>query len=99
MRKVRGGADNCRGRNVDFDNATFHSSCTLIGQFKRKPLESCEKDIKKLSKLIKTLSSGNGTVRSIVMLNGLTKYYMTVLHNMYQSSLYYKHNMLIVCLQ
>ena len=61
MREAREGVDNCRRANVELDNSTSHSSCIFIGQFKRKPLESCEKYVKILSK------SGEGTTRSTVI--------------------------------
>ena len=35
------------------DNSASTSSHVLIGQFKRKPPESCQKDVSKLSKLTK----------------------------------------------
>ena len=43
-----------------------HSSCVFIGQFKRKPLESCEKDVKKLSKINRKLYQV-ATVRSAAL--------------------------------
>ena len=41
---------------MELDNSASHSSGTFIGQFKRKPLVSCEKDVKELSKSNQTLS-------------------------------------------
>ena len=51
--------------NNDTCNVLSHSSSTFIGQFKRRPLESCEKRCHKVvKKTSKTLSIGNGTKRS-----------------------------------
>ena len=50
----RCGVDNCRRADVKLDNSASHNSCTFIGQFKGKPLETCEKHVK------------NGMVRSTV---------------------------------
>ena len=47
---------------MELVNSASHSSCILIGQLKRKPSESCQKVVKKLSQTNqKTLPSGNGT--------------------------------------
>ena len=45
-RTVRGGYVNSQNTNVEIDISASHSSCNLIGQLKRKPSESCQKDVK-----------------------------------------------------
>ena len=64
----RGGVDNCGKANMKLINSVSHSCCILIGQLKEKPSESCQKDLKNLSKTNPNLCpSGDGTERSIVM--------------------------------
>ena len=41
----------CQNANMELDISASHSSCILIGQLKRKPSESCQKDVKKLWKI------------------------------------------------
>ena len=48
-RTIRGGVVNFRKANMALDNSALLSSCISIGQFKRKPPESCLKDVSKLS--------------------------------------------------
>ena len=63
---VRGGVVNCREANTVLVNLAFHSPHILIGQFKRKPPESCQNDVTKLSQTNQKLcQSGNDSMRSI----------------------------------
>ena len=65
---MRGGVDNCRKANMQLLYSTSYSARILIDQLKRKPSESCQKDVKKLSQTNEKLCpSGNGSMRSTVL--------------------------------
>ena len=52
-RTTRSGVVKFHVRSMTIVNSAFLTSRIFIGQLKEKPSESCQKDVKKLSKLIK----------------------------------------------
>ena len=64
---VGGGVDNL---HVGFPTVVHSSNCILIGPLQRKPSESCEKDVKKLSQINQKLCPrGNGRTRNTVKIH------------------------------
>ena len=64
---VRGGVGSCRKANIELVYSASHSCCISIGQLKRKPSESCQKDVKTLSQTNQKLCpSGNSSTCSNV---------------------------------
>ena len=85
-RTTRSGVVKFHVRSMTIVNSAFLTSRIFIGQLKEKPSESCQKDVKKLSKINQTSSNGNSTVHSTVYNSILISVSCIPVHQRFKSS-------------